>query len=254
MADIYNIKPLFVARVILSAVVAAPFMFFILVSARFLPKFLIWFLQRSIRKYEKKAQQKGIEEPLGMKLLLAFYQQSAWIEVMPLLDRSPKMKDKTFYANVFACLYWRNERFDETISALKYWNSTALDWMREHPEEAKQARRMLQRIHSWRLRPFQENEYGKLVTQEKYFKTRKKLTDLTSGFVEEWRRSCVALELLKWSAKYNYEPAQKYAAHLQQNRKFYFFVLLTVDYELAEIVGLSVDEFDALCKNCERWD
>lgn len=207
---------------------------------------LIWMLKRIIRASEAKSQTPEPNKIAHTRLMLFYNQKSAWKDVLPVLDTLTRMNDKTFYANSFLCLYFANRRLDEAQETTNYWYRVSDEWVRTHHVEAAQALKLLRKLNSWSLYP-QEND---TVYGEEAMQVMQEITHLKGNTVKEWRNARVATELLARMATES-DDTDIISDYLRLKRSPVTLQQILFDYETADIMGMSEEEFKEICLRAE---
>jgi len=188
---------------------------------------------------------------LYIRNILLYEQRSAWIEVLPWIGRIESPKRRMGLAHAFALLYLHNRRLEEAIEAATYWVSVAEQWVREHPEDAREALSLHKRLRSWYLRP-EQSEGKACVWGEEAYNALVRLNTLR-GMFKDYRDARVALAMLRWVKKKGdgktvpvpFKSRRKEINPLIPFRREF-------DYELATRLGITDEEFDRMCEDAEK--
>lgn len=235
-------------RMVAFLMVAALSHFSLLLIGTLCRPLLIWILKRTIRASEAKSQSPDPNKIAHTRLLLFYNQKSVWQDVLPVLDTLTRMNDKTFYANSFLCLYFANRRLDEAQEATNYWYRVSDEWVRAHHVEAAQALKLLRKLNGWSLYP-QDND---TVYGEEAMQVRQEITRLRGNTVKEWRNARVATELLaRMAIDVEAEDTGIISDYLRLKRSPVTLQQILFDYETADIMGMSEEEFKEICLRAE---
>ena len=137
-------------------------------------------------------------------LCIEFERQSAWQEVVVLVDELKFPQQRMRMASAFAMLYLRLQRWEEAREAVRHWNCLPEHWVQQHPQEAAEALKLHRSLSLWypfgvpNLAPvnvIQPNSIQAITVWKRAFV-------LDQGMMDNWRDSRLVGEIVEWIVKH----------------------------------------------------
>ena len=216
-------------------------------------------IEASLRKVETEPQTPAKQHTVALGRTCLLYESAApWSDVLPFLNHL-KFREKTSIALCFALLYLHRQRLTEAIVAARCGVDNARKWIEEHPQEASELLHLHKMLTSWYLRPEQFGPEFEAIRAHADWRNRTKevierISALGGDKVRDYRDAHLALLMLRW---YQAQIEGWAVTHSLKSTDKDLHPLMPIravfDYDLAERMDMSDEEFDRFWASAEKW-
>jgi hypothetical protein len=216
------------------------------------PRLRRWRLRRLMRGEEAR-RRRGITRPantMSFRLLWEFVEQTRWEKVVPLLESraTPILQIKT--AHSFSHLYLVNGRWKEAVAAADYGERMCDEWVKAHPERAREALMLRQTMLNWPLRPFEPKASTTAQGMEEMSKNQEDEREanlVDGGMMLAWRNAGLAKAFLADIAARRETGALAWPLVVTEEEKHPLGIGgAPFDLRFARQIGITDDEFEEL--------